>query len=82
VSEIVAKRIGSNPLSGVRNLRLHWPEYLMEAGERACGIATCWYARWFQMKNRISDLLMETTGSHNRQRLHKVKCFCELLATN
>jgi hypothetical protein len=34
VSEIVAKRIGSNPLSGVRNLRLHWPKYLIEAGER------------------------------------------------
>ena len=35
-----------------------------------------------QMKNRISGLLMETGVSHNKQRLHKVKYFRELLATN
>jgi transposase len=35
-----------------------------------------------QMKNRISGLLLETGVSHNKQRLHKVKYFRELLATN
>jgi len=35
-----------------------------------------------QMKNRISGLLMETGVSHNKQRLHKVKYFRELLATS
>jgi transposase len=35
-----------------------------------------------QMKNRISGLLLETGVSHNRQRLHKVKYFRELLENN
>jgi transposase len=35
-----------------------------------------------QMKNRISGLLMETGVSHNKQRLHGVKYFCELLESN
>jgi transposase len=35
-----------------------------------------------QMKNRISGLLMETGVSHNKQRLHKVRYFRELLAAN
>src|SRR5215831_13586460 len=35
-----------------------------------------------QMKNRISGLLMETGVSYNKQRLHKVKYFRELLTTN
>src|ERR1700719_2170912 len=35
-----------------------------------------------QMKNRISGLLLETGVSHNKQRLHKVKYFRDLLATN
>ena len=35
-----------------------------------------------QMKNRISGLLMETGVSHNKQRLHKVKYFRELLTTD
>jgi len=35
-----------------------------------------------QMKNRISGLLMETGVSHNKQRLHKVGYFRELLATS
>ena len=35
-----------------------------------------------QMKNRISGLLLETGVSHNKQRLHKVKYFRELLATH
>jgi transposase len=35
-----------------------------------------------QMKNRISGLLLETGVSHNKQRLHKVKYFRELLAMN
>src|SRR5581483_9574865 len=35
-----------------------------------------------QMKNRVSGLLLETGVSHNKQRLHKVRYFCELLATN
>jgi CRP-like cAMP-binding protein len=35
-----------------------------------------------QIKNRISDLLMETGVSHNKQRLHKVGYFRELLSTN
>jgi transposase len=35
-----------------------------------------------QMKNRISGLLMETGVSYNKQRLHKVRYFRELLSTN
>lgn len=35
-----------------------------------------------QLKNRISGLLLETGVSHNKQRLHKVGYFRELLATN
>jgi transposase len=35
-----------------------------------------------QMKNRVSGLLLETGVSHNKQRLHKVGYFGELLATN
>ena len=34
-----------------------------------------------QMKNRISGLLMETGVEHNKQRLHKVGYFHELLST-
>jgi transposase len=33
-----------------------------------------------QMKNRISGLLLETGVAHNKQRLHKVKYFRELLS--
>jgi transposase len=35
-----------------------------------------------QMKNRVSGLLLETGVTHNKQRLHKVGYFGELLATN
>jgi transposase len=35
-----------------------------------------------QMKNRISGLLMETGVCYNKQRLHKVHYFRELLSTN
>jgi hypothetical protein len=35
-----------------------------------------------QMKNRISGLLLETGVSHNKQRLHKVKYFRELISSN
>ena len=35
-----------------------------------------------QLKNRISGLLLETGVSHNKQRLHKVGYFRELLANN
>src|SRR6202162_3327361 len=35
-----------------------------------------------QMKNRISGLLMETGVSYNKQRLHKVGYFRELLSTS
>jgi transposase len=35
-----------------------------------------------QVKNRISGLLLETGVSHNKQRLHKVGYFRELIATN
>src|ERR1700730_6416520 len=35
-----------------------------------------------QMKNRVSGLLMETGVEHNKQRLHKVGYFHELLSTN
>src|SRR4051812_42701785 len=35
-----------------------------------------------QMKNRVSGLLSETGVSHNKQRLHTVGYFGELLATN
>ena len=35
-----------------------------------------------QMKNRVSGLLMETGVSYNKQRLHKVGYFDELMTTN
>jgi transposase len=35
-----------------------------------------------QMKNRVSGLLMETGVSYNKQRLHKVGYFAELITTN
>jgi transposase len=35
-----------------------------------------------QMKNRVSGLLLETGVNHNKQRLHKVGYFGELLETN
>jgi transposase len=35
-----------------------------------------------QMKNRISGLLMETGASFNKQRLHKVGYFTELMSSN
>jgi transposase len=35
-----------------------------------------------QTKNRVSGLLLETGVSHNKQRLHKVGYFQELMATN
>ena len=35
-----------------------------------------------QMKNRISGLLMETGVSYNKQRLHKVGYFTELMSGN
>jgi transposase len=35
-----------------------------------------------QMKNRISGLLMETGVIHNKQRLHKVGYFRELLSSH
>jgi len=35
-----------------------------------------------QMKNKIAVLLMEAGVSYNKQKLHKVGYFCELLATN
>ncbi len=35
-----------------------------------------------QMKNRISGLLMETGVSYNKQRLHKVGYFHELMSGN
>jgi transposase len=35
-----------------------------------------------QMKNRVSGLLMETGVSYNKQRLHKVGYFGELMSTN
>jgi len=35
-----------------------------------------------QLKSRISGLLLETGVSHNKQRLHKVGYFRELLTTN
>ena len=35
-----------------------------------------------QMKNRISGLLLETGVSHNKQRLHKVGYFRELISNN
>ena len=34
-----------------------------------------------QMKNRVSGLLMETGVSYNKQRLHKVGYFAELMST-
>jgi transposase len=35
-----------------------------------------------QMKNRVSGLLMETGVSYNKQRLHKLGYFEELMTTN
>ncbi len=35
-----------------------------------------------QMKNQVSGLLMETGVSYNKQRLHKVGYFADLMTTN
>ena len=35
-----------------------------------------------QMKNRVSGLLMETGVSYNKQRLHKVGYYADLMTTN
>jgi hypothetical protein len=35
-----------------------------------------------QMKSRVSGLLMETGVSYNKQRLHKVGYFDDLMSTN
>src|ERR1700751_2022997 len=35
-----------------------------------------------QMKNRVSGLLMESGVSYNKQRLHKVGYFAEMMSTN
>jgi transposase len=35
-----------------------------------------------QMKNRVSDLLMETGVEYNKQRLHRMGYFAELMSTN
>jgi len=35
-----------------------------------------------QMKNRVSGLLMETGVTYNKQRLHKVGYFGEMMSTN
>jgi transposase len=35
-----------------------------------------------QMKNRVSGLLMETGVSYNKQRLHKLGYFTELMSSN
>src|SRR6201994_2328859 len=35
-----------------------------------------------QMKNRVSGLLLETGVSYNKQRLHKVSYFADLMASN
>src|ERR1700760_2690574 len=35
-----------------------------------------------QMKNRVSGLLLETGVSHNKQRLHKMGYFAELISSN
>jgi len=35
-----------------------------------------------RMKNRVSGLLMETGVSYNKQRLHKVGYFADLMSTN
>jgi transposase len=35
-----------------------------------------------QLKNRVSGLLMETGVSHNKQRLHKIGYFEELMDTS
>src|SRR2546430_16734206 len=35
-----------------------------------------------QMKNRVSGLLLETGVSHNKQRLHKVGYFRDLISKN
>jgi transposase len=38
--------------------------------------------RMGQMKNRVSGLLMETGVSYNKQRLHKLGYFTELVSSN
>ena len=44
--------------------------------------ATFFSFQMVQMKNRVSGLLMETGVEYNKQRLHKVSYFRELLSTN
>src|SRR5579871_7007197 len=45
----------------------------------ACAIGTSLVRQMVQMKNRVSGLLLETGVSHNKQRLHKVRYFQELI---
>ena len=58
-----------------------WHRPRSGTGGAPCAIGTAG-AQMVQMKNRISGLLMETGVSHNKQRLHKVGYFRELMATN
>jgi transposase len=44
--------------------------------------AICKVLQAVQMKNKIAVLLMEAGVSYNKQKLHKVGYFRELLATN
>jgi len=59
-----------------------WPRRKFANDGAPCAIGTCLVRQAVQMKNKIAVLLMEAGVSYNKQKLHKVGYFRELLATN
>ena len=59
-----------------------WHRPRSATGGERCAIANLVVKQMVQMKNRVSGLLMETGVSYNKQRLHKVGYFAELMSTN
>jgi transposase len=45
-------------------------------------IANCWFRQNVQLRNKVSQMLMESGVVYNKQKLHKVGYFKELMETN
>src|SRR5712675_2392660 len=59
-----------------------WPRQRFRERRRALRYRNLLVHQAVQLKNKISGLLMEAGVSYNKQKLHKVGYFKELLATN
>ena len=59
-----------------------WPRRRFATDGAYCVTGNLVVRQSVQMKNRVSGLLMETGVSYNKQRLHKVGYFADLMATN